>query len=303
MLIRKLHVACSDQLKCSEFMCIKGMVKFSHLKKIPTFICCAAFSSSSPAAVAAFDVACHPRRNFLVKSKCYRTQFTTPVVGAPSWERRKFSSLFGRNWNTDGEKKGTFLSNLLDKAKEVGSKYLPAVFGQPSKQQRKKEIVRREIDETVGALFQNTPFGTVGKAIIRPLLQTMASTFEEQAESVQQVVDQAKAFILRDDRLTRRLTGGDGAIQTTSPFSQSSSTTSINGRRTSEIGVSFQVFGRGASGVATVLARNGAITSLYVVIDGVKYNVDPSTLPSSSVSDGLGNINDNIIDAEFVEKK
>jgi hypothetical protein len=45
----------------------------------------------------------------------------------------------------------------------------------------------------------------VGKAIIRPLLQTMATAFEEQAQSVQKVIDQATALVVQDERLTRKL--------------------------------------------------------------------------------------------------
>jgi hypothetical protein len=102
------------------------------------------------------------------------------------------------------------------------------------------------------------------------------------------------------------LTGGDGAVQVRAPSSQTTSTTSINGRQTSEVGAFFLVSGRLASGLATVQASNGVITSLQVTIDGVEFNVSPSSYSSSGAS-RLGknptSSENKIIDAEFVEKK
>lgn len=294
MVLRKLNFSCcGNYAKCSNSMKTR---KISLTRKMNTCICAVVLSSFSPISTAAFLSS----RSFRLKSTSYLTRVPSPAF---SPQRRHVSSHFGTNWNNDEKKNKTFISNIIDKAKEVGSKYLPAVFGQPSEQQRKKALVRKEIDETVGALFQNTPFGAVGKAIVRPLLKTMATAFEEQAESVQQVIDQATTSIMRDERLTRKLTGGRGTVQTAAPFSQSSSTASINGRQTSEIGASFEVFGQGSSGVATVLASNGAITSLYVIIDGVRYNVDLSQRSGGSAANLQGYSSDNIIDAEFVEKK
>jgi hypothetical protein len=293
MILRMLNY--DNHSKYSNFIKIR---KLSLFRKMNTCFFAAALSSSFPSSVAAFHSTCNFRR----KPASYLTRVPTPVF-APLYKRRYASSHFGTNWNNNEKKKKTFLSNIFDKAKEVGSKYLPAVFGQPSEQQRKKALVRREIDESVGALFQNTPFGAVGKAIVRPLLQTMATAFEEQAQSVQQIIDQAKGLIVQDERLTRKLTGGRGTVQTAAPFSQSSSSAYINGRQTSEIGASFEVFGQGSSGVATVLANNGAIKSLYVIIDGVRYNVDLTQRSSRSTANLQGDSSDNIIDAEFVEKK
>ena len=269
-----------------------------------TFICVASVCSSSPA-VAAFGGNPSWRA---VNPDQFRVR--TPSTVDSNYHclsaRRHSTSRFGSNWNDNGEKDGNFLSKIVDKARAVGSKYLPAIFGPPSKEQRRKELVRREVDETVGALFKNTPFGMVGSAIVKPLLQNMAETFSEQAESVQQIIDKAKAAILQDERLLRRLTGGDGAVQVSAPTSQTSSTTIINGRQTSEVGAFFLVSGRLASGLATVQASNGVITSLQVTIDGIDFNVSPSSYSSSGAS-GLGKnptSNENkIIDAEFVEKK
>jgi len=254
------------------------------------------------------------KRDLIVPS--YLTQSSS----RSSSSTRHFASLFDNRNRNKKDDEGNFIAKAIGKAKEVGSKYLPAIFGPPSKEtqremriEKQKREARKEVDETVGALFKDAPLGMrmVGK-LMKPLISTVAQIFSEQTQSIQEVLDDAESYILNDAIVSQTL--GGRPIRVSAPFSQSSSTTIINGRQTSQIQASFQVVGQRTTGIATLVAANGDIRSLQIDIGGRMYNVNTSGVTASTDSSSsygptskLGkntNINrDDVIDAEFVEKK
>eukprot|EP00560_Eucampia_antarctica_P000956 CAMPEP_0197837860 /NCGR_PEP_ID=MMETSP1437-20131217/33547_1 /TAXON_ID=49252 ORGANISM="Eucampia antarctica, Strain CCMP1452" /NCGR_SAMPLE_ID=MMETSP1437 /ASSEMBLY_ACC=CAM_ASM_001096 /LENGTH=91 /DNA_ID=CAMNT_0043445249 /DNA_START=117 /DNA_END=392 /DNA_ORIENTATION=+ len=89
----------------------------------------------------------------------------------------------------------------------------------------------------------------------------------------------------------------------------------INGKTTKNIQTSFQVTGSYGSGIATMVANQDGIKSLTLNAGGVDIGIDvtrrserranlsssPRKTPSLGKNTNIGN--DDVIDAEFVEKK
>ena len=237
----------------------------------------------------------------------------SPLPSAPQQiSTRQYGSMFD-NKNTNKHEKN-FLEKAVDKIKETGSKYLPALFGPPSPEQERKMAIerrRKEATEEISALFKDAPMGIrmLAKAI-SPLVSSMASAFEEQSASVADVLLKAQDLADQDAALRARF-GGSVVLGT--PIGQSSSTSNINGRVTSQVQLQLPVSGPGGSGTASISAVNGDIQEFlvnlygqyyYVNLDSTKYNrKDPEVLVSPTTRLGKNAKVSNVIDAEFVEKK
>ena len=157
----------------------------------------------------------------------------------------------------------------------------------------------------------------------------MAQAMEEQQQQLTNVIQDARNLIVQDPAAVQLL--GEPVEMGSTPFSQSSSTMSVNGETRSNVQASLEVMGGRASGVVTVSSVNGKIESLMLNVGGRNIAVDvtksagsgtgtgtdasytvtgssfDSASSSSSSSGGIGknrNVkDDDIIDAEFVEKK
>ena len=157
----------------------------------------------------------------------------------------------------------------------------------------------------------------------------MAQAMEEQQQQLTNVIQDARNLIVQDPAAVQLL--GEPVEMGSTPFSQSSSTMSVNGETRSNVQASLEVRGGRASGVVTVSSVNGKIESLMLNVGGRNIAVDvtksagsgtgtgtdasytvtgssfDSASSSSSSSGGIGknrNVkDDDIIDAEFVEKK
>lgn len=181
----------------------------------------------------------------------------------------------------------------------------------------KKEQAKQDVSSSIDTVLKDAPLGVrmMGK-LIKPLVSSMAGNIaqamEDQSRQMSDLLGDARGLIVQDSRALDNL--GE-PIEMGSPFSQSSSTMSVNGKTRSSIQASFEVRGSRGSGVATMSATDGQIDQLSLNINGRNFSI--STSPSSSswssasvASEGMSSRgigknsrkNDDIIDAEFVDK-
>lgn len=206
----------------------------------------------------------------------------------------------------------SFFEKVGDKVKSI----LP--FGK-KEALTKKEQAKQDVSSSIDTVLKDAPLGVrmMGK-LIKPLVSNMAGSIaqamEEQSRQMSDVLGDARRLIVQDSRATDYL--GE-PIEVGSPFSQSSSTVSVNGKTRSSVQASFEVRGRRGSGVATMTATDGQIDQLSLNVNGRNISIDTilssSSWSSTSVSKdddvtsrGLGRNrrkDDDIIDAEFVDKK
>merc|ERR1719437_140076 len=168
------------------------------------------------------------------------------------------------------------------------------------------------LSNNMNTLLKDAPLGIrmMGK-LVAPLVSSMAETFREQSEIIGDVLYEAEELILGDDT-ARSVLGG--TINVGAPFSQSSSSSSINGVTTAKIQASFPVQGEYSSGVATVVASSGGsgkpdIESLVLEVMGRRYSIGLIKSAGGDVYSGQASVvgkkkvrKGDIIDAEFVEK-
>jgi len=216
----------------------------------------------------------------------------------------------------------SFLGNVGDKIKSVFGKNDAKKGGGITK----KEQTKQDVSSSIETMLKDAPLGVrmMGK-MVKPLISSivgnLAQAMEEQTQSMNEVLDNARDLIVRDGRAIEFL--GE-PIEVGSPFSQSSSSVSVNGKTSSSIQASVEVRGSRGNGVATISATDGQIQTLNLNVAGRNIPID--TIPSASAdswtsspppsqsfagskskrSDGLGKNSrgdDNIIDVEFVDKK
>jgi hypothetical protein len=186
--------------------------------------------------------------------------------------------------------------NLVKKGAEKLKSILP--FGK-TEEEKQAAIIKKEQKEALNSLFKDMPFPIrmAGK-MIAPLLSKVGEEFAEQSRAAQGVLDEARVRLVNDDALRQKL--GE-PLQVGSPFSQSSSSMSINGKSTTKVQASFQVIGPYGSGVATMDSSNGEINSLVVNVNGVDMSIGASSRNMFGSSSSEKNAD--IIEAEIIEKK
>ncbi|GAX16779.1 hypothetical protein FisN_21Hh227 [Fistulifera solaris] len=222
----------------------------------------------------------------------------TDVVSYHSLQSRRFSS---------SQEEG-----ILGGLKKMAKKVLPSSWFQ-SEQEKKAAIERKRVnDEFKGGLQEMLkdaplPIRMVG-SMVAPMLSSamsgLAETMAEQQQAVSNVQEDAKAYLLADPAVARLL--GDGPIQLGAPFSQSSSTSSINGKTTSQVEIAFPVQGSMASGIVRASSANGTLQQLILQASGASIAVSLSsrTPRASSFRSGKANNKgkDDIIEAEIIDK-
>jgi len=145
-------------------------------------------------------------------------------------------------------------------------------------------------------------------SMISPLMSNMVSnlaeTMSEQQQSVDDVMNDAKTYLYGDDAVQQTL--GEPISVAPTPFSQGSSTSSINGKTTTRIELGFQVSGSRQNGIARAIANQDGIQQLTLDVGGRVLNVSLSKrgIPSSKGGGGGRNKfdDDNVIEAEIIEK-
>jgi hypothetical protein len=227
-------------------------------------------------------------------------------------ENRATRMHFSRKSNE--EKKG-----LLSKASDAVKSVLPTKwFGSKEEKQelQRRKDVRDEISGGLNEILKDAPLPVkmIGK-MLKPLMSkvaaTLAETVAEQQRTTEAMLEDARGYLMFDPAVTKLL--GE-PIRIGTPFAQSSSTTSINGKTQSRVELSLPVSGSRDSGVVRIVASQEGISQLQVEAGGRSVNVSLkkkgwSSSGSASSSSGSGSSyslprdDDNIIEAEIIDKK
>ncbi len=287
------------------------------------FITMAALTSTlrvSRIYVAAFSVASRPSTkgtmqptsNTIFTTRNRLTHTTNSFNNARSNPTRLFFSQ--RNDNNKEDK------SIFQKATDSIKNLVPSFLRPKSSQITQRQKAKDQVSSSIDTMLKDAPLGIrmMGKMmapIVSSVAGSLAEAMEEQSRQISDILDDAKMYIVSDKVAIQEL--GE-PIEVGMPFSQSSSTTSINGQTRSSINASFEVRGSRGSGVASIEASNGNIDQLVFNVNGRRVYVDVRGKPSRTVVDvgtsssskrgsGLGKNrvikDDDIIDAEFVEKK
>jgi hypothetical protein len=280
-------------------------------KKLFCLTAAAAFSSSAQAWVlpAATPGAVSHRAGQLVATAPMTTFLTTPINHYN--HHRVSTRLYSSRNNKDDD---TLLSKIGSKVKSGVKSVLPTKwFG--TKEEKKAQLVRKEAKEQVTGgiqeMLKDAPLGVrmIGKMIaplVSKMASTMAETMKDQQEKMRVIMEDTQRSLVNDDAVTSVL--GE-PIQMGAPFSQSSSTSSINGKAQSRIELGMPVTGPIGSGVARVLATQDGISQLQVEVGGrvINVNLSGSSRKRRSSSSGKfsssGSGKDNIIEAEIIDKE
>ena len=216
------------------------------------------------------------------------------------------------------------LEKAADKVKSAVpdgvKKFLPSKWFRTDEEKRAAIERKRRQDEISGALDQtlkDAPLGVrlMGKAagkIFSKVASGLAETMEEQSRQMEDLLQDARSYIVADGMASSVL--GE-PITVGMPFSQSSSTSVINGAKSVNIQASFEAAGSRSAGVATMVANGNGIQRLRLDVAGRSFEVDTrGGRPPSNVGGGgyvsgqsspnkKGDIIDaEIIDAEYREK-
>jgi hypothetical protein len=217
---------------------------------------------------------------------------------------KRFNS---RGSGNDDEEKSLF-AKALDKIKSV----IPFL---KNDKQKKAELARRQsasrVSSEIDRMFQDAPLGLrmVGK-MISPLISSLAGGLmeaaREQTRQMDELLNQCENIIASD--LIARQELGE-MIDMGRPFSQSSSTVSVNGVTRKQIEARFQVRGNRGGGIATLYASERGIENLILNVNGRNININssgPVSVQTEKTKASLGKNKrfgkDDIIDAELVEK-
>ena len=148
------------------------------------------------------------------------------------------------------------------------------------------ETIRKERINTL----RPTGFNSIFFDMFRPFQQMFASA--EQSLKSTDMLKEARLRILDNDVVTAKL--GE-PLQVSTPFSQSSSMSSVNGKKASKVRARFQVGGPYGTGVATMDSVDGEIRSLVVDINGSTVRVGPRQR-------GGGKKKKNVVEAEIIDE-
>ena len=172
-----------------------------------------------------------------------------------------------------------------------------------------KDRVRGELDQMLkGAPL---PIKMFGKYVAAPMMGKIASSVAEagrqQQETMEVILDEARELLLNDPNVSGLL---GTPIQIGVPFSLMSSTTVINGRRQVRTEFAVEVSGPIGNGTSRIIATDEGIGKLLVETNGRVFNVDltskgkmsSSTRGNSGTAFGGGGDDDNIIEAEIIDK-
>jgi hypothetical protein len=242
-----------------------------------------------------------PTRPALVSRPLYPSQRHPAHLSQPPTTSRLYSSS---NKN-DGilESVGNAVKSILPKS------WFPSEEEREQKQ-RKAEIQRQmkdqqtELTSGIQEMLKDAPLpvrmmGRLVTSLVGSMASSLAETMAEQQRTTEELLSDAQRLLVLDDRVIQAL-GGE-PILVGAPFSQSSSSTSINGKTTKRVQASFPVQGASRNGVATMIANDTGISRLELQAGGRIINVSlKSTGTLSSTS--RPSKNDDIIEAEIIEK-
>jgi hypothetical protein len=202
---------------------------------------------------------------------------------------------------------------ILSKIGKAAKKFLPTnIFGteeEKTKLARKKEY-RDQVSGGLDSMLKDAPLALrmMGK-LVSPLVSSMASTLAdtmaEQQRTTEGVMDDAREYLMGDPAVSQLL---GGSIQLGPPFSQSSSSSNINGQMNTRLELVMPIQGSKGSGTVRLLATQDGISQLQLEAGGRRLDVSLTKRgsPSSSTRNSLSsriNGDDNIIEAEVIDKE
>lgn len=198
---------------------------------------------------------------------------------------------------------------ILGKIKKAAKSILPSSWFQSEKEKQaaiERSRRQQEIKGSLKEMLSDAPLpvrmmGGLAANVFSSALSSMAETFQEQKESVDALLAQADRAIVASEAVVSAL--GAPVRVSRQPFSQSSSTTSINGKTTTRVQLGFSVTGSMQSGVAQLTADGVNIQQLVVQVGGRVIPVDPSSARKGPVGARAARGDDDIIEAEIIEKK
>lgn len=291
-------------LQCATvFSAFRTLAGTSH-----AFSPCALCATSAPARSVGQSSALTPRRVAFVSSPSSLDK----IPPLSMTQTRLLSNRRNYDYDPDEEKdKG----GILDKVKT----FFPTNWFKSDEEKRRELARKKAKEEITGGISEvlkdaPLPVRMMGKMVggmISNVASGLAEAAAEQGRRMEELMDDARRLIVADGAVVDAL--GE-PIVIGAPFSQSSSTVSINGKTTIQIQTSFEVMGSRQNGVATMAANDNGISQLSVNVGGRNYNVNTSGRPrpggsgrtkisgqESAVSKG-GIIDAEIIDAEYKEK-
>lgn len=168
-----------------------------------------------------------------------------------------------------------------------------------TEEEKRAAIIKKETKKEINTMLKDLPLPIrmMGR-MVAPLLARAAGEIAEQSKQVQDVLQEARVRLMNDPVLAEML--GE-PLQVGQPFSQSSSTTVINGKSSARVQASFQVAGmKGTAGIATVEASNGEISSLSVNVNGRDISVGSKR--KENIFRRSAAKKESIIEAEIIEK-
>ena len=203
------------------------------------------------------------------------------------------------DWKTFKTAGGNLIKRGVDRVKSI----LP--FGGKSEEEKAAIQRKQEIKGGINTMLKDMPLPVrlMGR-MVAPLLSRAAEGIAEQSRQAADVLEDARLRLAGDEGVAREL--GE-PVQCAPPFSQSSSTVSVNGRTSARVRAQFQVAGPRGGGIATVESVDGEISSLTLDVEGRSIRVgapSSATLGSSGRGrPGRRGKEDNIIEAEIIEKR
>jgi hypothetical protein len=224
---------------------------------------------------------------------------------------RQFSNLNNNNNNNNNrnnrksDKSGGILGSLQSVAKSV----LPSSWFQ-SEAEKQKAMERQQYKDQVSGGIREVlkdaplPIRMMGR-LMGPLVSTamssMAEGLADQQKTIADYQQQAQRYLQADEAVRQVL--GDTLQMSATPYSQSSSTTSINGQSTTRVQLQFQVSGSRGTGIAELAATEAGISRLVLQAEGRSIQVNLSAAPSKRFSSARrGDDKGDIIEAEIVDK-
>lgn len=267
-------------------------------------------------------------------SSCYDDDdkfFVIPRVAITSASSPRLFYSSSNNNNNSNNNKGIF-----EKASNAVKSVLPSNwFGNT----KKSKLLNRnpnnnnnnnDVGGMLGELLKDAPMPVriMGNLFVKPMIGGLVNAISEQNQRLEDYMDEAILLMKHDENVLQSLSSSSSlSFKAGMPFSQSSSSTTINGRSSLRLQASFEVVDsfneRQRLAIANMVATENGIEALRVemINDGriIQVNLSPqniktpttttttTTTSSFGTNSGLGrnpNMDDNvIIDAEFVEKK
>jgi Cytochrome oxidase complex assembly protein 1 len=248
----------------------------------------------------------------------YKSSISTTSTATRLYHSSPQRNFFRKddNNNKDTDTSSSSSRGILGQVKNIAKKVLPSSWFQSDEERRQiveKKRVQNEITSEIKQIFKDAPLPIrMLTNMIGPVFSGVMSSLAETAASQQSMVDMAldqAARLIQNDVSVQQVLGD--TISVGRPFSQSSSSSSINGATTTRVELAFPVSGRRGEGIGRLVAsRNGngdpniqrlevQSNERLIVVDTVLSSLSSSNQYSSNIGN---HGDDNIIDAEIIEK-